>query len=321
MIGCSGPQPAKNTSAGCLQGKLVVFLKALRAPFLTGSLGAVAVGVGSGFWFTRTWDPLLALLTALGVVALHSGANLINDYYDSAGSDPLNVHVTPFSGGSRVIQDQDLCPAAVKKLALLCFAVGAACGLGLIALGRPWVALVGLLGLLAGYAYSARPLQLMSLGLGEATIFFAFGPLLTWGAFYVQTDSLQPVGLAVGLPLGFLITAIIWINEFPDMAADTAAGKRTLVVRLGWERSRWGFLALMAAPFLSLIWLAEFWGLPDLIFAAFAALPPAILAVRTAFTAAPTTPEFIPAQAYTIHTHLWTGVMQTLGLIYGGLFR
>ncbi len=86
--------------------RLGVFIRAARIPFLTGSLMPVVMvaalvclrGAWEGFWYF--------LLTILGVAGLHTGGNLINDYYDSFGSDPINKFATPFSGGSRVIPNR-----------------------------------------------------------------------------------------------------------------------------------------------------------------------------------------------------------------------
>ena len=191
----------------------------------------------------------------------------------------------------------------------------------LIFQGRPYVAVIGLLGLGAAWCYSASPVQLMSGGLGELIIFLAFGPLLTWGAYYVQTGKLSLVGAAVSLPLALLITAIIWINEFPDLEADLAAGKHHLVARLGLNASRWVYAALMAAPFLSLFVLIELFHLPDLIIAGLAPLPLAVRAVRLAFRTPPTDPEFVPIQALTIQTHFLTGLTLTLALLYAAWWR
>jgi 1,4-dihydroxy-2-naphthoate octaprenyltransferase len=196
------------------------------------------------------------------------------------------------------------------------------CGLALIFIaGRPWVAALGLLGLLAGFCYSASPVQLMSLGLGEILTFLAFGPLLTLGTYYVQTDKFAPVGAAVGLPLAFLITAIIWINKFPDLEADMAAAKRHLVARLGLQVSRWVYGGLMLAPFVSLFVLMEIFHLPDLIVAGLLPLPLAVRAVRLAFGTPPTDPEFVPIQALTIQTHFLTGLTLTLALLYAAWWR
>lgn len=300
---------------------LQAYLRALRLPFLTGSLFPVAVAGALAYRQEGAWSPILLGLTFLGVAALHLGSNLLNDYYDSFGSDPLNVHATPFSGGSRVIQNGDLSADTVRFMAFLFLALGGGCGLALIFLGRPWVAVLGTLGFLAGYLYSASPLQLMSAGLGEAAIFLAFGPLVTWGTYYVQTDSLKPVGLAVGLPLAFLITAILWINEFPDLKADADAGKNQLVVRLGLRRARRVYAALMLAPFASIFLLLEAFHLPDLLVGAWVALPLAVQAIRVAWRVPPTEPEFIPAQALTIQTHMLVGLAMTLALLYSAWWR
>jgi 1,4-dihydroxy-2-naphthoate octaprenyltransferase len=300
---------------------IFVYLRASRLPFLTGSLFPVAAATALAYLTDHAWNFLAFGLTALGVAALHLGANLINDYYDSFGSDPLNRNFTPFSGGSRVIQDRQMSPVQVKTLAYLMLGLGVGCGLTLIYLGRPWVAVIGLLGLGAAWFYSASPVQIMSLGLGEFMIFLAFGPLLTWGAYYVQTGKFSWVGAAVSLPLAFLITAIIWINEFPDMEADLAAAKHHLVARLGLKGSRWVYAALMAAPFISLFVLIELFHLPDLIIAGLAPLPLAVRAVRLAFRTPPTDPEFVTAQALTIQTHFFTGLTLTLALLYAAWWR
>jgi 1,4-dihydroxy-2-naphthoate octaprenyltransferase len=297
------------------------YLKALRLPFLTGSLMPVAVAAALAYRELGTCNLTRLALTFLGVAALHSGANLLNDYYDSFGSDPLNVHVTPFSGGSRVIQDSGLTPDTVRFMAFLFLGLGCLCGLALVFQGRPWVAVLGTLGLLTGYLYSAQPVQLMSAGLGEAAIFLAFGPLVTWGTYYVQTGTLKPVGLAVGLPLAFLITAILWINEFPDLKADAEAGKRQLVVRLGLRQARRVYAGIMLAPFASIFFLLEVFYLPDLMVASFVALPLAVKAIRIAWRVPPTEPEFVPAQALTIQTHVLVGLSMTLALLYAAWWR
>ncbi|MEJ2070599.1 MAG: prenyltransferase, partial [Syntrophobacterales bacterium] len=239
-----------------------------------------------------------------------------NDYYDSFGSDPINRFATPFSGGSRVIQEGELAAATVRNLAYGCLGLGVVCGLVLMYYGRPWVAVLGLFGLVAAYLYSASPVQLMSKGLGEITIFLAFGPVLSLGAYYAMTSRVSPAGFYLGLPLGFLITAILWINEFPDLEADTAAAKEHLVARLGLRRSRMVYAGLMLAPFLSLPFLMELFDFPGHLFAGLVALPLAANAVRQAWVTPPTDEDFVAIQALTIKTHFLTGVSLTLAFLY-----
>jgi 1,4-dihydroxy-2-naphthoate polyprenyltransferase len=178
------------------------------------------------------------------------------------------------------------------------------------------VALLGLFGLAAAYLYSASPVQLMSKGLGEFTIFLAFGPILTLGAYYALTGQATSEGFYVGLPLAFLITAILWINEFPDLEADTAAAKEHMVARLGIERSLPVYAGLMLAPFLSLPLLMEIFHFPGHLFAGLVALPLAVQAVRLAWQTPPTDEEFVNVQALTIKTHFLLGLSLTVAFLY-----
>jgi 1,4-dihydroxy-2-naphthoate octaprenyltransferase len=293
-----------------------IFIRAARLPFLTGSLMPVALVAALAYWRGAWGGFWYFLLTVLGVAGLHTGGNLINDYYDSFGSDPINRFATPFSGGSRVIQNGELAATTVRNLAYACLGLGMACGLILIFNGRPWVALLGLFGLAAAYLYSASPVQLMSKGLGEFTIFLAFGPVLTLGAYYAMTGRVTPEGFYVGLPLAFLITAILWINEFPDLEADAAAAKEHLVVRLGLKKSRLVYTGLMLAPFLSLPILMEIFHFPGHLFAGLVALPLAVKAVGQVWVTPPTDEEFVPLQALTIKTHFLLGLSLTLAFLY-----
>ncbi|MBW2093568.1 MAG: prenyltransferase [Deltaproteobacteria bacterium] len=291
-----------------------VYLKALRAPFLAGSL--VTVVVGSAYAFSLgAFSPALFGITLLGVGSLHLGANLLNDYYDARGSDPINVRLTPFSGGSRVIQEEKLSAYAVLLMALFFLAVGIASGIWLIVLKRPWVALFGGLGLFSGWVYSASPFQWMSKGLGEVVIFLAFGPLITLGTSYVMTNSVSWPAFAVGFPQGFLVAAIIWINEFPDFQADAEAGKRNLVVKLGLKASRYGYGVIMLCAFGSVIFLVGAVGMPYLIMMSFAALPLAFKAVKVLWTQYQSHEAIVPAQALTIQTVIASGLLVSLGLV------
>jgi 1,4-dihydroxy-2-naphthoate octaprenyltransferase len=300
---------------------LGTYCRAVRLPFLTGSLMPVALaaalasyrGVWGGFFYF--------FITALGVAGLHTGGNLINDYYDSFGSDPLNRFATPFSGGSRVIQNGELSAEAVRNMAYGCLALGVACGLVLVYYGRPWVVLLGLFGLAAAYLYSASPVQLMSKGLGEFTIFLAFGPVLSLGSYYAITGRMAAEGFFVGLPLALVITAILWINEFPDLEADTAAAKEHLVARLGLKWSRLVYAGLMLGPFISLPFLMEIFHFPGHIFAGLVALPLVTKAVGQIYQTPPTDEEFVDIQALTIKTHFLLGVSLTLAFLYAAWWQ
>jgi 1,4-dihydroxy-2-naphthoate octaprenyltransferase len=292
-----------------------IYVKAMRLPFLTGSLIPVLLAGALSFLHGSLHiGPLI--LALIGVGSLHLGANLINDYYDDPGSDRINLHPTPFSGGSRVIQDKLMHAKTVWAMSMGFFVLGTAVGAYLSLTGRPFVVVIGLMGFLAGYLYSAAPVSLMSRGLGEITIFLAFGPLITWGTYYVMTGLLTWQAFTLGIPLGFLITAVIWINQFPDYEADRDAGKLNCVVRLGRDRSRFIYSLLMLGPYaVVLLWvLTQSGAWPYL--AVVLTIPLARKAIKILSVHYQTYDEIIPAQALTIQAHLAIGLVLTAALVF-----
>lgn len=310
---------------GCPQTETIpyrnmkAYIKALRAPFLAGSLIPVILGAAYGF-AQKNLSLHPFLITLLGVASLHLGANLINDYHDARGSDPINVRLTPFSGGSRVIQDGKMSSWLILLMALAFFALGSGAGIWLVYLDRPFVIPIGLFGLLAGWAYSAPPLQFMSRGWGEILIFFAFGPLITLGTYYVMSGSLTWPAFALGIPQGLFITGVIWINQFPDYQADRDATKRNLVVRLGPSVARYVYCAIMLLAFVLVIFLVPVFGFSYLIMLSFIALPLAFKAIRILWHEYLSHKRIIPAQALTIQTLVGHGLLVSLGLVLGRVF-
>ena len=292
---------------------LKLLAEAVRLPFISGSLlpvlqVAVWQRAEPGFsWWA-------ALVTLLGVGLLQSASNLINDYCDAGGSDPLNRQVTPFSGGSRVIQEGRLSRDAVLKLSMLFFVAALACGLVMAGTGRPWVLAVGTAGLCLGYFYSATAGALMLHGLGEAAIFLAFGPILSWGAGYAIGGEFSWGAFLLGLPLAWLITAVLWINQFPDLEADAAAGKRNLVVRMGTAKARIIHIILMLLPFPTLVVLVELAGFTPWLYLGVGSLPFVLGDVWITWRYHDQFTILVKAQALTIASHISLGLLTSLGL-------
>lgn len=286
------------------------FLKALRLPFLTGSLMPVGMAAALAL---RDVDVDLwhFILVMAGAGSLHLGANVINDVYDAPGSDPRNIYVTPFSGGSRVIQEGGISVEAMRVIAYSFFGLALMCGV-ILTPSRPLVLLVGALGLLGGYLYSADPVGFMNRGLGEVVIFLVFGPLLTWGAYYVFTGELNLTGFAVGLPLAFPITGVIWINQFPDYKADSEAEKRNLVVQMGTAKARYIHPVLMYGSFLAVLYLVAGHGATGWLVLTLAAFPLAHRAVKVCLEHHDDPVKIVAAQEATIKFHFALGLISTL---------
>jgi 1,4-dihydroxy-2-naphthoate octaprenyltransferase len=232
-----------------------VWVQALRAPFLTASAIPTLLGAFAAFSKTGRLDVARLGPTLGGVLCIHLGANLANDFFDEiTGCDRLNPDPTPFSGGSRVIQQGLLSARAVLAASLVFFAAGVAQGLWLnhVVPGNG-VLLLGFLGVVCGVVYTAVPAKLSYRGAGEFLVFFSFGPLVVAGSYLCQADTLDSFAFLVSLPAGLLVVSILLINEVLDITSDSRAGKRTLIVALGERRGYTLFLLTYVGAF---VWLA-----------------------------------------------------------------
>lgn len=265
-----------------LSTKIFSALVVTRAPFLSASIfpvliaGAYVAQVGAFSW------PAF-LLALVGAASVHIAANTWNDMYDwQSGADKINHdYFLPYSGGSRAIELGLITERGLMKIAVGAIAVAFACGLGIAALGSPVVLPLGLLGALAAWTYTAPPLRLIARrGLGELLIGVAFGPLLSVGAVAAVTGSIDPIAALLGIPVGLLTTAILWINEFPDAPSDALAGKTHLVVTIGTSAARWGYVALLAVAFGTLVALVALGALAPTALLALITLP---LAIRSTY--------------------------------------
>ena len=204
-----------------------------RPGFLTITAVAVLIGVATAA-HDGHFEPLRAAVSVLLAILAHAAANVLNDYHDALnGADAANrTAISPFTGGSRLIQNGEVSVRDTGRLAAALLAVVVPAGIALAAFSGPGLLVIGLAGLLLGWAYSAPPLALMKRGLGELTVGASWS-LLVIGGDYVQRAGFSALPLAASLGLALLVADILLINGFPDAVSDASVGKRTLVVRLG----------------------------------------------------------------------------------------
>jgi len=225
-----------------------------RAPFLTAIIVPILLGAA---WVANQnlvvpFPTGLFWLTLFAGIFMHIAANTFNDYFDwRSGTDQANNnYFLPFSGGSRSIELGLINEKTLFLVASISLAISAALGLALTLVQGVGILVFGLIGAFSAYFYTAPPLRLAARrGLGELFVGMNFGPLSVAGTVFALTGSVNWLDFVVGLPVGLLTTAILWINQFPDAEADQATGKLNLVVTLGRKRARWGYLLLLVIAF------------------------------------------------------------------------
>ena len=308
-------------------GKL--WFRALRAPFLIASvLPVVLAGVLSleaAHLVVRTQAaPLgtlrldLFLLTLLGAVAIHLATNMLNDNFDfRSGNDLAVKHQNPFAGGGRVLPQGVLNVNAHLGVALAFLGLGSLIGLYLVTQVGLTLLWIGLVGVFAALFYVAPPLRLAHRGVGELFVGLSFGPLVVMGTYYVQTQRLDWGPFFLSIAFGLLVAAILWINEFPDVEADLAVGKRTLMARLGYERSVDGYFYLVAFACVAVVVAVMTAQVPWTALLVFLSVPAARKAWEGLKANYRDPMALIPANAGTIMLTVQFGILAVLGVAVG----
>ncbi|NOZ61211.1 MAG: 1,4-dihydroxy-2-naphthoate octaprenyltransferase [Calditrichaeota bacterium] len=290
------------------------WVMAVRAPFFTASIVPVLLGTSIAYYQNVSINWLYFLLTLIAGVFLHAGANVINDYFDHVTqNDEINTEfVRPFTGGSRMIQNGLMTPKEVLAEGLICLFIGSAIGFYLV-YQFGWVILaLGVFGVFSSVFYVEPRVNLVSRGIGELLIGLNFGVLMTFGAFYVQTQSFSWLPIIASLPVALLIAAVLYINEFPDAKADYAVGKLHLVVRLGKEKAVKGFVLMIMLTYLVVIVGVAVDFLPPMALISLLTLPLALKAIKVAQANYDDSLKLVPANASTIMNHLFTGLLLTI---------
>ena len=323
---CGVTTPLKNKTPDEVRPKISILTKIftwmviMRLPFLSATFVPIFAGaaVTSMLGQDVSWGWLM--LTLLAGSLLHIGTTTSNDYFDHiSGTDARNYNYSNkgMIGGSRSIQMGLISPKGILTVAIIAFTLSAVAGIPLIIKSGLSILWLGLIGFFSGLFYTAPPFKFSSRkGMGELLIGLNFGPLMVAGSALVQTGQLLPQAFLAGIPIGFLIAAVVYMNEFPDYDSDKATGKNTLIVVFGPEKARAGYVALVASAFASIVILAINGTVPMLSLIA-------LLAVYFGYTATRTLYKYYnnrllqPANWGTIIMHSVTGILFCIGMWNG----
>ena len=219
-------------------------LPAAVVPVVVGTAAAVG-GPGDGIIW---WRFAAALVVSL---AIQIATNYVNDYTDGLrGTDDRRV------GPTRLVASGLATASQVRLAAGLSALVAAVAGLALAIAVGPELIVVGIACFAAGYLYTGGPKPYGYYGWGEVFVFAFFGVVATAGSAYVQLDRLTGLALGASIPVGFLATALLVVNNLRDIPSDALSGKRTLAVRMGDGATRAVYVSLVVGAFLMVPLLA-----------------------------------------------------------------
>ncbi|MEA2136278.1 MAG: 1,4-dihydroxy-2-naphthoate polyprenyltransferase, partial [Solirubrobacteraceae bacterium] len=206
--------------------------------------------------------------------------NLSNDYSDARRGADTEDRLGPV----RVTAGGLVPPRQVLVATYVAFGLAVLAGSYLIATAGWELLLVGAASILAGVLYTGGPRPYGYEGLGEVFVFLFFGVVAVTGSYYAQVERIEWEALVLAVPVGLLASAILVVNNVRDLETDRRAGKRTLAVRLGRERTRVLYAAMVAGAFVTaqLPWLLG--SLSPWLLLSLLAVPLAVPVVRTVRT-------------------------------------
>ena len=262
------------------------------------------------------------LLSFLGIYLIEIGKNAVNECVDYiSGADPAvdKEHRTPFSGGKKTIISGLLTVKESAIIGLLTLLAAAAIGFLIVLFREPKVLYIGLAGIALAAAYSLPPFKLCYRGFGELAVGIAFGPLIVCGMYVVMSQQFDLLPLLVSLPIGFLITNVLWINQFPDYEADLTANKRNWVVRLGKESAVKAYAILFILAYASIIVITIYTQNFIWLIGLFT-IPLALKAVKNCRENHHNIQKLIQSNTATVQIYILTGTFLSIAAIVDGLF-
>jgi 1,4-dihydroxy-2-naphthoate octaprenyltransferase len=285
-------------------------------PFsLTGSTVPVAAA-GALALINGEFNLPLFLAALLGALLLQMGTNVINEIYDVRHG--IDTITSPRA--SQALLKGRLTERDAFRLVTAFFALAILIGLGLTAV-RGWpVAVFGLIGLIAGWGYTAPPLQLKYRALGIPLVFLMLGPLMVVGAYYVVTGVFSGQAVVVSIPVGLLVAAILHGNEWRDIADDARYGIGTVSTMLGRRAAYFGYVGMIVGAYLVLALAVMVKALPATTLLVMLSLPLLVRAIHESDLGALGQQRAIAKiDLETAQLHAAFGALLVLGLVLASL--
>jgi 1,4-dihydroxy-2-naphthoate octaprenyltransferase len=291
-------------------GRLKVWTRTVRAPFLLLSVVLAPVGAAAAWWEAGKFSGTRFILTLVGLILAHISVNVFNEYLDYRSEIDLNTTRTPFSGGSGVLPAGLLRPADVYKLGIGALVAALGIGLYLMVLSGPLLlALIGA----GGVAICFYTTHFTRWGIGELVAGLGLGSLPVLGGYFVQTGCFTVGAVLASLAPGFLTANLLLLNEFPDAEADRRGGRAHLVILLGKHRAAYVYVALLLVTYLAIVGGVAARMMPLWCLLALLTLPIAWKAGRTALKYHDDLSKLIPGLAANVQTILGTDLLLALG--------
>ena len=223
---------------------------AIRFKTLIASISPVVLASSLSFKFGE-FNVSLFYFILFSSIFIQIGTNFANDVYDYINGADNEDRLGP----TRVVQAQLISINKMKFLTFVAFLLAVIFGFPLVLKGGYPILIIGVLGIISGYLYTAGPYPLGYNGWGDLFVFCFFGPIAVCGTYYLQNDSISFPSVLLGIILGSLSTTLLCVNNIRDVNTDAHSGKRTLAVRISPNFVKGLFTFLLSSSYILNIYL------------------------------------------------------------------
>lgn len=248
--------------------KAVVWLMAARPKTLFAAFAPVIVGASLAV-AENNFDAVSSVVALLCSILIQVATNYTNDLYDHLKGADTKERVGP----KRALNEGWVTAQQMKMAIYLTFGIAFLMGLYLVYVGGPFILLIGILSIIAGFMYTGGPFPLAYNGLGDLFVFLFFGFVGTIGTYFINTGQVTSQALLASIPVGALVTNILVVNNYRDFDQDRKAGKRTLAVMFGKNFALGEYLILLGSSFAVPLIMFVYYDLNAWVFLPYLTLP------------------------------------------------
>jgi len=248
--------------------KAVVWIMAARPKTLFAAFAPVIVGASLAV-AEKNFDAVSSFVALLCSILIQVATNYTNDLYDHLKGADTKERVGP----KRALNEGWVTASQMKMAIYLTFGTAFLMGLYLVYVGGPFILLIGILSIIAGFMYTGGPFPLAYNGLGDLFVFLFFGFVGTIGTYFINTGQVTSQALLASIPVGALVTNILVVNNYRDFDQDRKAGKRTLAVMFGKNFALGEYLILLGSSFAVPLIMFVYYDLNAWVFLPYLTLP------------------------------------------------
>ncbi len=232
-----------------------LFIQLSRPLYILSAVLLYLLGVAVDHYLSGTVDWTIFFLGLAWITFILLGSQFLAEYFypTNLSEDPASKH-TPFSGGSGAIGAGKLSRQAALWAGLTSLTITASMTALLIQNIGNNQAVILIFGLIfiGEFIYAVPPFHLVSSGYGELSMSIVRVGLIPAMALLTQGHDFHRILIMVSFPLTLLYLSMLLALEFPDYASDLKQGKKSILVRVGWQRAMLIHNFMIAGGFLIL---------------------------------------------------------------------